>query len=68
MVEQVKQYVESICKSVPTIATWMGKNIEELSKQELLDIVRKLGRDVEEERKRHQATLEILGLYRKLRA
>ena len=56
---------KSINKSVPTICMWMGKNIEDLSKEELLEVVRHLGREVKEARESHQGTLRMWGMCRK---
>ena len=48
-----------------TICTWMGRNIEELSKEELVDVVKQLGRNLEEERKRHMGTLDMWAAFRR---
>ena len=48
-----------------TIVSWMGKNIEDLDKEELLDVVKQLGRQLKREKDNHQATLNMWLLCRK---
>jgi hypothetical protein len=49
----------------PTICAWMGRNIQELSEEELLVVVKHLARKLEDERENHQRTLRMWELCRK---
>lgn len=43
------------------IVLWMGRPIEELSREELIDAVNLMAGQVEAERQMHMHTLDILG-------
>jgi hypothetical protein len=45
----------------PIIATWLGRNIKDLSKEELIEAVLYLGGELNRERESHKKTLEMLG-------
>jgi hypothetical protein len=49
----------------PMIALWMGKPLTYYTKEELIEIVTTLGREVESERARHKATLDVWSSMRK---
>lgn len=51
-----------------TIALWHGRRLEELSREELEEAVRELGREIARERNSHQRTLEIWEHCRRRRA
>ena len=48
-----------------TISLWRGKPLTYYTKEELIEIVTALVREVESERDRHQATLDMLSNFRK---
>ena len=50
--------------SYPTVCTWMGRNIEELSKEELINAVKQLGREIEVERNAHLRTIDMWASFR----
>jgi DnaJ-class molecular chaperone len=52
---------------VPTKSYWMGKDIETLNREELLDVVRYLAHDLEETRRSVRSMVEIHALARKAR-
>jgi hypothetical protein len=47
------------------ISLWMGKPLIYYTKEELIEIVTTLGREVESERARHKATLDVWSSMRK---
>lgn len=47
------------------ISLWMGKPLTDYTKEELVEIVNTLGREMESERARHRATLDIWSDLRK---
>ena len=52
--------------SVNTKTTWYGKPIEELTKEELIEVIEFLGEQLEVERKNHARTLRFHDLMRKI--
>jgi len=48
-----------------TICMWRDRNIEDLKKEELLDVVRALGRALQQAREAHSSTLNMWELCRK---
>lgn len=52
---------------VPTKSYWLGRDIETLSREELLDVVRSLGRDLEEARRSIHSMVEIHELARRVK-
>jgi hypothetical protein len=52
----------------PTVMFWMDRRIEELTKEELIEAVKTLGRQVNRQREDHQQTLRMWELCRKATA
>lgn len=42
-------------------STWMGEPLSSYNKEELIEIIEAMGKMLEEERKLHQHSLDILG-------
>jgi len=49
----------------PMISYWMGKPVTDYTKEELVEIVTILGREVKAEHDRHKGTLDLWSLARK---
>lgn len=47
--------------SVKMIAYWCGRPVTELTKQELIDALTLLAKDIEQMRERHARDLQMLG-------
>jgi len=47
------------------ISYWMGKPVTDYTKEELVEIVTILGREVKAERDRHKGTLDLWSLARR---
>ena len=59
---------QSSINSPKVIVTWCGRDIEELSKEELIEVVKCLGREIERARDAHRCTLEMWEVCRNARS
>ena len=53
---------EALNQKTPIITTWMGRNIEELSRAELIHVVATLGRELSISNENHTRTLRMWDL------
>ena len=51
----------------PKVVTWMGRPVDELSRDELLAAVREAMRELEDERRAHRQTLTVWAACREAR-
>ena len=55
----------NLIDGTPYTATWMGRPLADLSKEELIEAVMRPGRGVERERASHESTLRMWELCRR---
>lgn len=59
---------DSLIEQQPTINTWRGRNIEDLTREELLEMVRHLGRTLIASHDDHRRTFRAWEMCRKARS
>lgn len=52
----------------PMICMWMGRRVDELSRDELLEVVQQLGRQLEAERESHRSYIDMQRMFAEARA